>query len=133
MLVLTLPWHLTGIQGMPRRMAYYDYTNPEIAAQALPVVLSVAGALVVLASGVLFVAILLRAHRAPRTEPVEYRFSVAVHQSETLPRALNGFRSWLALMIALTLFNYGYPVVLLLTRAGTSVPAIPVTRGGSHG
>jgi cytochrome c oxidase subunit 1 len=133
MLVLTLPWHLTGIQGMPRRMAYFDYTNREIAAQAVPVVLSVAGGLIVLVSGALFVAILLRAHRAPRVEPVEYRFSVAVHQSAALPGALNGFRSWLALMIALTMFNYGYPVVSLLTKAGTSVPAIPVVRGGSHG
>ena len=28
MMVLTMPWHLVGLLGMPRRMAYYDYTNP---------------------------------------------------------------------------------------------------------
>jgi cytochrome c oxidase subunit I len=34
MMVLTLPWHYVGILGMPRRMAFYDYTDPAIAAQA---------------------------------------------------------------------------------------------------
>ncbi len=35
MIVLTFPWHYAGILGMPRRMAFYDYSNPEIAAQAV--------------------------------------------------------------------------------------------------
>jgi cytochrome c oxidase subunit 1 len=51
---------------------------------------------------------------------------VAVHQSPTIPVALNSFGLWLALMIGLTLFNYGYPVASLLARSDTSVPAIPV-------
>jgi cytochrome c oxidase subunit 1 len=113
-------------------MAYFDYTNGELAAQAIPVILSVVGALIVLVSAAMFIAILLRAHQAPRVEPVEYRFSAAVHQSDTVPAALNSFRLWLALMIGLTVFNYGYPVMSLLTRAGTSVPAIPVAGGRVH-
>ena len=32
MIVLTFPWHWVGILGMPRRMAFYDYANPAIAA-----------------------------------------------------------------------------------------------------
>ena len=32
MIVLTFPWHYVGILGMPRRMAFYDYTDPAIAA-----------------------------------------------------------------------------------------------------
>jgi cytochrome c oxidase subunit 1 len=31
MMVLTMPWHWVGILGMPRRMAYFDYTNPAMA------------------------------------------------------------------------------------------------------
>ena len=34
MIVLTFPWHYVGILGMPRRMAFYDYTDPVLAAQA---------------------------------------------------------------------------------------------------
>ena len=32
MLIVTLPWHLVGVMGQPRRMAYYDFTNPALAA-----------------------------------------------------------------------------------------------------
>ena len=31
MIVTTFPWHYVGILGMPRRMAYYDYSNPALA------------------------------------------------------------------------------------------------------
>jgi cytochrome c oxidase subunit 1 len=126
MIVLTFPWHYVGILGMPRRMAFYDYTDPEIAAQALWVVASVIGGLILVVSAALFFAVLIRAHRAPKTVVEEYRFSVAVHQPKTVPVALNSFGLWLALMIGLTLFNYGYPVASLLARSDTSVPAIPV-------
>jgi cytochrome c oxidase subunit 1 len=46
MIVTTFPWHWVGILGMPRRMAYYDYTNPALAGEALPVIVSVVGALI---------------------------------------------------------------------------------------
>jgi cytochrome c553 len=38
MIVLTFPWHYVGILGMPRRMAFYDYSDPTIAAQAASVI-----------------------------------------------------------------------------------------------
>jgi cytochrome c oxidase subunit 1 len=90
------------------------------------VIISVIGGLILVTSAVLFFIVLLRAHRAPRVVVDEFRFSVAVHQSPTIPVALNSFGLWLALMIGLTLFNYGYPVASLLARSETSVPAIPV-------
>src|SRR5271157_2614018 len=43
MIVLTFPWHWVGILGMPRRMAFYDYTDPQIAPQAARVTMSVVG------------------------------------------------------------------------------------------
>ena len=61
MLVLTLPWHLVGLLGMPRRMAYYDYSDPALAPQAWTVVASTFGGLL-LVSGVLFIVVLARAH-----------------------------------------------------------------------
>ncbi len=32
MMVLSMPWHWVGLLGMPRRMAYYDYSHPDVAA-----------------------------------------------------------------------------------------------------
>jgi cytochrome c oxidase subunit 1 len=126
MIVTTFPWHYVGVLGMPRRMASYDYANPDIAPQALSVSISVFGGLLLVVSAVLFFGVLIRSHRAPQMDPGEYRFSVAVHEPVRVPIALNGFALWLTLMIALTAINYGYPIVQLLTLKGNAVPAVYV-------
>jgi cytochrome c oxidase subunit I len=126
MIVLTFPWHWVGILGMPRRMAFYDYTNPEIAAEAVPVVMSVIGGAILVVSGALFFLVLLRGQFGPRAEPETYRFSVAVRPPRTVPAALNGLGLWLGLMIALTIVNYGFPIVHAIATQGTAVPAIMV-------
>ena len=64
MMVLTAPWHLVGILGMPRRMAYYDYANPALAGQAWTVVASVIGGAILVVSAFLFIWILWRARRS---------------------------------------------------------------------
>jgi cytochrome c oxidase subunit 1 len=129
MLVLTLPWHLVGLMGAPRRMAYYDYSDPAIAPQGWTVVASAAGGLLVVVSALLFVWILARASAKARSsvavvEP--YTFSRAVHEGARVPRALNGFGLWIAMMIALTLVNYGYPIVQLASLKQAYVPVIPI-------
>jgi cytochrome c oxidase subunit 1 len=126
MIVLTFPWHWVGILGMPRRMAFYDYTDPAIAAQASSVVMSVVGALILVVSGALFFVILARGHRAPAAEPETYRFSAAVREPRSLPAPLNGFGLWLGLMVALTVVNYGFPIAHAIATPGTAVPAIRV-------
>jgi len=126
MIVLTFPWHWVGILGMPRRMAFYDYADPAIAAQAPWVTMSVFGGAILVLSGVLFLIVLARGQTTLRTEPEAYRFSVAVHPPRSLPAALNGFGLWLGLMVGLTIFNYGFPIVHLLATPGTAVPAINI-------
>jgi cytochrome c oxidase subunit 1 len=51
-----------------------------------------------------------------------------VHEPVTLPWALNGLGLWVALMIALTITNYGYPVVQLMRMPEANVS--PVFVGG---
>jgi cytochrome c oxidase subunit 1 len=126
MIVLTFPWHIVGIMGMPRRMAYFDYTNPEIAPQAVTVLISFAGGLLMVVSGLLFLLVLLRGHRSRLVELPEFRFSQPVHATGRLPAALNSYALWLALMIGLSVVNYGYPIVQLASLQQTSVPAVPV-------
>jgi cytochrome c oxidase subunit I len=130
MIVLTFPWHYVGILGMPRRMAIYDYTDPANAAQASSVVASAIGGFILVLSGILFLTVLVRGHRAPRVVPPTYRFSTAIHEAKTMPVALNGLALWVALMISLTLVNYGYPIAQLMVRNDTSVPAIRI--GGAR-
>jgi cytochrome c oxidase subunit 1 len=129
MIVLTFPWHWVGILGMPRRMAFYDYTNSALSPEALSVVASVIGGVILVVSGALFITVLIRGHLAPRVEPAEYRFSVAVHPPRSVPPALNGYGLWVGLMLTLTLINYGFPIVHLMFRSDTSVPVVHIGAG----
>ena len=129
MLVLTFPWHWVGILGMPRRMAFYDYSDPALASQALSVAASALGGGILVVSGALFLSVLIRGHRAPRLEPPAYRFSVAVHPPRTVPAVFNGYGLWVGLMLLLTVINYGFPLVHLIARHDTSVPIVHVGGG----
>ncbi|CAN7545208.1 b(o/a)3-type cytochrome-c oxidase subunit 1 [Trinickia sp. LjRoot230] len=124
MIVTTFPWHYAGILGMPRRMAYFDYSNPAIAPEAWTVIMSLIGALVLVVSTALFLIVLARGHRGARAVPPKFEFATAVHPPVTLPVALNGFGLWIALMIGLTVVNYGYPIAQLLVLKQSSVPAV---------
>ena len=125
MIVLTVPWHLVGLMGAPRRMAYFDFTDPLLHPQAWTVVASTLGGLLLVVSALWFVWILARAKPAD-AGPEAFTFSIAVHTPARVPAALNGFGVWVAMMIALTVVNYGVPIVQLATLKGTSVPAIRV-------
>ena len=126
MIVTTFPWHYVGILGQPRRMSYYDFSNPALAPEAVWVIISVFGGLVLLAAGLLFIFILIRGHTGPVIAIREYQFSTALHPPIALPAALNGFALWVGLMVGLTVTNYGFPVVELLARTGMAVPAVYV-------
>jgi cytochrome c oxidase subunit I len=128
MLLLTLPWHLAGLLGMPRRMAYFDYSTAALAPDAWTVVASVGGGALLVVSGVLFVYVLAAGHFGAQIKEESYRFSQALHEHEAVPAALNGFAVWFALMVALTLVNYGFPI-WQLSQLRTSVPAVYVGGG----
>jgi cytochrome c oxidase subunit 1 len=125
MMVTTLPWHFTGLLGAPRRMAYFDYSHPELHAQAITVTISSIGGLLLVASGLLFLFILASAHRRERAEPPPYTFSQPLHVLP-VPTALNGFTLWIALMVGLTVVDYGMPIVQLALLPQTSVPVVPI-------
>lgn len=126
MLVTTVPWHFVGLLGMPRRMAYYDYSHPALQPQAWGVTMSVVGGLLLVLSAFLFIYILATA-RGSKTAPTEpYRFSNAVHAPSHVPAALNSFGLWIALMMGLTVVNYGFPIVQLALTKTASVPVVPI-------
>ena len=123
MLVLTLPWHLVGLMGQPRRMAYYDWSDPAIAAQGPLVSVSAIGGFILLVSAVLLIVILLRSQRGEKTQPARFTYARALDDGAPVPRTLNGLGVWFALMVALTLVNYGYPIAQSFFLKNNSVPA----------
>ena len=124
MMVLTMPWHWVGLLGMPRRMAYYDFSHPVLHPQALTVIASTVGGLLLVISALIFVFILATAKRSATT-PAPFTFSEPIHAPAHTPVALNGLGLWVAMMIALTVVNYGYPIVQLASLPEASVPVIP--------
>jgi len=127
MMVLTMPWHLVGLLGMPRRMAYFDYSNPALQSQAWTVTASTIGGLMLVVSAVLFIYILATARRNV-AEPAPYSFARSLHPDDPVPAGLNGFALWIGMMVALTVVNYGFPIAQLASVKESSVPAIHMGR-----
>jgi cytochrome c oxidase subunit I len=125
MLVLSMPWHLVGLLGMPRRMAYYDFTHPDLASQAWTVTASTLGGLLLVISALLLIFILATARGARRT-PEPFTFSSTVHAGGHTPAVLNGFALWVVMMIGLTIVNYGFPIAQLAALKDASVPVVPI-------
>ena len=125
MMILTMPWHLVGLLGAPRRMAYYDYTNPALHSQGITVTISTIGGLILVISAATFLYILVTAKRQIAPVP-NFAFSRAVHPDTKPPAVLNSLGLWVVMMIALTVVNYGYPIVQLALTPEASVPIIPI-------
>jgi cytochrome c oxidase subunit 1 len=126
MLLTTLPWHVVGVMGQPRRMAYYDYTDPALAPQAIWVGLSAIGGFVLVFSAFAFIGVLIASQRTPVGAVPPLALSLALNPPRSLPASLNGFRVWVLLVVALTISNYGYPVAQSLLLKDTGVAAYPV-------
>jgi cytochrome c oxidase subunit 1 len=127
MLVLTLPWHIVGLMGQPRRMAYYDYSNPALAAEGPLVSASAVGGFVLLLSAVLLIVILLRSQGGEKAEAGALTYARALDDASPVPRTLNSLGVWFGLMVALTIVNYGYPIAQSFFLQHNTVPAQSVT------
>ncbi len=124
MLITTLPWHITGLMGQPRRVATFDYTDPLIAPMSPLVIISVLGGLILLISAILLIVILVRSHFSQSAAGEAMRYALAVNPPVIVPRALNSFGLWNALVLVLMILAYGYPIGQFYFLKSHSVPAI---------
>ena len=129
MLVVTLPWHVVGLMGQPRRMAYYDYSNPALAAEGPLVTASAIGGFILLLSAALVIIVLLRSQGGEKAEPAALTYSRALDERAPVPRALNSLGLWFGLMVALTIVNYGYPIAQSFFLQHNTAPPQSVTIG----
>ena len=67
MMIATIPWHITGLMGQPRRVAFFDYSDPFVARMGPLVIISVIGGLILLMSAILLIAILVRSQFGEKT------------------------------------------------------------------
>jgi cytochrome c oxidase subunit I len=126
MLITTVPWHVAGLMGQPRRIAIFDYGIPLVARTASLVIVSVIGGLVLLVAATLLIIILVRSHLGDRSLVEPLRYALAVNPPRQVPSALNGFALWNTIVLVLMLVAYGYPIGQFFFLQRHSVPAIEV-------
>jgi cytochrome c oxidase subunit I len=127
MLITTIPWHIAGLMGQPRRVATFDYSDPFIAPMGPLVVISVIGGLILLTSAVVLIVILVRSQFGERTIVEPLRFALAVNPPVRVPPSLNGFALWNAIVLVLMVVAYGYPIGQFFFLKQHTVPAVEVT------
>ena len=124
MLITTIPWHIAGLMGQPRRVAAFDYSDPLMARMGPLVIVSVIGALILLVSAILLIVVLVRSHFGEKAAPEPIRYALAVNPPARVPAALNGFGLWNAIVLVLMVVAYGYPIGQFFFLKQHSVPAI---------
>jgi cytochrome c oxidase subunit 1 len=127
MLITTIPWHIAGLMGQPRRIAIFDYNIPLVAKTAPLVIISVIGGLVLLVAATLLIIILVRSHLGDRVLAQPLRYALAVNPPHQVPAALNGFALWNAILLVVMVVTYGYPIGQFFFLKSHSVPAVQVT------
>jgi cytochrome c oxidase subunit 1 len=127
MMITTIPWHITGLMGQPRRVAVFDYSDPFVASMGPLVIVSVIGGAILLASAILLIVILVRSQLGERRLEAPLRYALALNPPKTVPASLNGFALWNAVLLVLMLFAYGYPIGQFFVLK-SKVPAYEVMR-----
>ena len=129
MLIMTVPWHIAGLMGQPRRYAIFDYSDPAVAKMASLDILSVVGGVILVCSVLLFFYVLVRSSFAPAAESLPpIRYALAVNPSATVHPLLNGFVFWNVLLLVLLLISYGYPIGQFFFLQNQDAPAHSLTQ-----
>jgi len=132
MLITTIPWHIAGLMGQPRRVATFDYADPLIAPMTPLVITSVIGGLILLISAILLIVILVRSQLGASVQAEPLGYALAVNPPVRVPPALNGFALWNAIVLVLMVITYGYPIGQFFFLKQHSVPAVAVTTQSAH-
>ena len=127
MMIMTIPWHITGLMGQPRRVAIFDFTDPLLARMIPLADLSVIGGLILLTSAILFIVILVRSQFGTLELAAPLRYALAVNPPTRVPESLNGFALWNTILLMFMIVMYGYPIGQFFFLK-SSVPVYEMTR-----
>jgi cytochrome c oxidase subunit 1 len=112
MVILSTAWHVNGLLGEPRRIAWAPYASELVQRWAPFDLLMVLGGAVLLVSGVMFALNLFLTHRHGLAESnLEMEYAEPVHPVLKLPAPLNGFALWNWLLLAYMSVDFGYPIL----------------------
>ena len=122
MLVLTLPWHQLGIAGQPRRISSTPYDESLVQSWIASELAMIAGGLVLVVSALMLVYNLLKTHGNAQAETnLEVEYAESLHSTARMPKLMNSFGFWVALIVIYMVASYGYPILqfFLMETFGT--------------
>jgi len=122
MLVLTLPWHILGLLGQPRRVSSTPYPEDTIAGWLPHEISMMVGGAILVVSALLFLWNLALTHaNKEREDDLEIAYAEPLHPVVRLPKLLNGFGFWTLIILIYMIASYGYPLIqfFILDTHGT--------------
>jgi cytochrome c oxidase subunit 1 len=122
MLVLTLPWHVLGLDGQPRRISSTPYDQVLVDQWQPNEVAMIAGGVILVISALMLVFNLMKTHGNAQAETsLEVEYAEPVHAVLRMPPLMNGFGFWCLLVLVYMIASYGYPVAqfFLMDTYGT--------------
>jgi cytochrome c oxidase subunit 1 len=131
MMLMSIPWHITGLMGQPRRVAIFDFGDPLLAPMVTLAVLSVIGGFILLLSAILLITILVRSQFGDAVLQAPLRYALAVNPPVRVPNALNGFALWNTILLMFMILEYGYPIGQFFVLK-SSVPVYEMTRQSTN-
>lgn len=112
MLVLTLPWHVLGLLGQPRRISSAPYDTELVQAWDPHEFAMVVGGAILLLSALLFILNLVFSHMTRKSDSVQDDdWAVAIHPPMQVPKPMNGYALWNGIIAVWMVIAYGYPVM----------------------
>lgn len=122
MLVLTLPWHVLGLDGQPRRISSTPYDQVLVDKWQANEVAMIVGGIILLVSALMLVFNLMKTHGNAQAETsLEVEYAESVHAALRMPPLMNGFGFWCLLVLIYMIASYGYPIAqfFLMDTHGT--------------
>lgn len=122
MLVLTLPWHLLGLAGQPRRVSSTPYDASLVETWTAYEAWMIVGGGILLLSAFLLIYILWKSHGHSQSEEnLEVEYAEPLHPVLRVPKLLNGLAFWNVLLFVYMVASYGYPILqfFLMETHGT--------------
>jgi len=112
MVTLTIPWHILGMLGQPRRIGSPPYGEEITAPWATTELFMFLGGVILFISAVLFVLNLLFSHftRKAAVAP-QMEYAESFRPVLKLPKLLNGFGFWVGVITVYMIASYGYPII----------------------
>lgn len=116
MLILTLPWHILGLLGQPRRIGVSPYGEEITKAWDPHLYLMFVGGVILFVSATLLIVNLAMTHlKKKAAETPVMRYAEPLNPIINLPKLLNGFGFWTLVIVVYMIASYGYPIFQFFT------------------